>query len=295
MIRRRTKNGPAHLTGILTLYRSTAIIDSRTILTRWEYRFLIDGVFVPKDNYSVGKEIVLQKLEEHKARILIRKETSDSESNVARDMANELVVDFLSAYLAAGGYTGLTPRLIKDEGGSGYSRSGSQTIADGEIRRFTVYKPMSEEDSLRALNETNDLLESSQCEESLRLALRQYYQALLANRAPDKFLLYFIALEALYMTGIEELSYRLSQRIALMLGDSEERRNVIFQDIRKLYAKRGKIVHGYVTKPSKEEVDSLGKYVRESILKFHQFKRKGLSKDKVIELLEDIWKTAKTM
>lgn len=59
-----------------------------------------------------------------------------------------------------------------------------------------------------------------------------------------KFINNSIALECIYSTDHKELTYRLSHRVALFLGESEKARKEIFNKISEIYKYRGRIVHG---------------------------------------------------
>jgi Tat protein secretion system quality control protein TatD with DNase activity len=52
------------------------------------------------------------------------------------------------------------------------------------------------------------------------------------------------SLEALFSSGSQELSYRIAHKAASLLGDDENQRAQIFNDIREIYDERSQIVHG---------------------------------------------------
>lgn len=59
-----------------------------------------------------------------------------------------------------------------------------------------------------------------------------------------KFINNSIALECIYSTDHKELTYRLSHRVALFLGELGKDRKEIFNKISEIYKHRGKLVHG---------------------------------------------------
>ena len=55
---------------------------------------------------------------------------------------------------------------------------------------------------------------------------------------------YCSALESLLITSPTELTYRLSQRVAWLLGETAEERYELFQQLKDAYDFRSKVVHG---------------------------------------------------
>ena len=80
--------------------------------------------------------------------------------------------------------------------------------------------------------------------EYLDLALRYYNSAKERENNEDKLIDYMIVLEALYLSEELELGFKLSHRVATLLGEDEPKRREIFNNMRNLYALRSKIVHG---------------------------------------------------
>lgn len=61
---------------------------------------------------------------------------------------------------------------------------------------------------------------------------------------PLKITFYINALESLFSTANTELSYRIAERVALLLKDNKEERVILFNKIKKAYNFRSKVVHG---------------------------------------------------
>ena len=64
------------------------------------------------------------------------------------------------------------------------------------------------------------------------------------ERPEDKLIDYITAFESLFVKEKQELSYRLSVRVALLIGKDKQDRKQIFELIKKAYDLRSKIVHG---------------------------------------------------
>lgn len=92
----------------------------------------------------------------------------------------------------------------------------------------------------------------------LNLALRRWNAATERTSPEDSLLDYWIALESLFMTGINsELKFRASLRIAAMLGRTPEERVTIFEDMSNSYNARSEIVHGTICKRDTSQIIEL--------------------------------------
>lgn len=79
----------------------------------------------------------------------------------------------------------------------------------------------------------------------IAIALRRFHFAAQRKRSEDRLIDLLIAAEALFLPdGGGELRYRLSQRLAFFLHDDPTKRMDVFEDIKKAYDIRSKIVHG---------------------------------------------------
>lgn len=81
--------------------------------------------------------------------------------------------------------------------------------------------------------------------------LRAWGYILLArsqSQPPLKMMLYTMALESLLGTSTTELSHRLAERSAIMLGTTTEERIIIYTTIKKSYDNRSTIAHGDLLK-----------------------------------------------
>jgi hypothetical protein len=81
------------------------------------------------------------------------------------------------------------------------------------------------------------------------------------------FLSLMIGMEAFFCEGQNEITYQVSRNTAVLLGKSEGESSEIFTDMKKLYSKRSKLVHGKQGKNpiTPEDILRLRYYVRESI------------------------------
>lgn len=100
-----------------------------------------------------------------------------------------------------------------------------------------------------------------------------------------------IALESLYLNDPQELSYKLAMRTAYSLGNTREARNEIFNNMKKAYNYRSKIIHGN-DPPTREQLRELvprvEEYLRQSLKKYLLLLNEGNTMRRIQqELLDD--------
>ena len=81
------------------------------------------------------------------------------------------------------------------------------------------------------------------------------------------FLSLMISMEAFFCASQNEITYQVSRNAAVLLGKSKDESKEIFDDIKKLYSKRSKFIHGKQDKNPiiPKDILRLRHYVRESI------------------------------
>jgi hypothetical protein len=122
----------------------------------------------------------------------------------------------------------------------------------------------------------------------MRNAIDFFYHSDLADRIEERLINLAISLEALYLTEKMELGYRLSLRVALLIGHLYNDRTTkqIAQEVRDLYEKRSSVVHGDPEKITHDEIFRLESYVRRSIQMFLKLSVKQ-SKREILKSLDD--------
>jgi len=263
-------------------------------MVKWQFLFEVDGIHLSQDKVSVSERIELERIDEYqsKAYVIIDVDQKETEIVIASyKPAWQLLEDFLSVYLVA---TGMSARIVRNLGGSQIPGTGGRGASVSPILTFPVRPIISESDSVKMIEQAKkDFKIFSDAEESLKLALRYFYQADETERLQDKIILYFICLDALYSEERTELSYRLSQRVALMLGQSQKERRQIFENMRALYKKRGAVVHGSSISLSREEIGTLRDYAHSSVASFLQLKKLGKNKKNILDLLNVAWESGR--
>lgn len=159
------------------------------------------------------------------------------------------------------------------------------------------FKPQSHHVTLRTLakvKEKESLLKSANHlygiaikTRYLRIALDFYNRSMWEEYKDNKLISAFVAFEALYTGGQRtELSYRLSHRVATLLGEYDKGRKDIFDRMRTLYDKRSSLMHGTdVRIEDADIVDSL-RYLRESLNRFVVIASR-FSKEQILEMIDE--------
>jgi len=246
---------------------------------------------MPEAEFFINNKLTLKKIPDQEDLVMayIVTETDRDEHGYIMESGEKYLEDFLNAYCLV---TGHHTRIYSDEGaaqirkregaGLGAAFSGSlvvRALPTVEVQRqnldlakdaFLTYKSLSE-DSRRYL----------------RTAISRFRLSKLTDRLDDKLVDLWIGLESLHSIDPEELSYRISLRAATLLAKINSERPTIFRDLRELYKKRSRVVHGEMLDISLEETDRLGSYLQESVRCFLKLCQKYPNKKAIIELLDD--------
>ncbi|MBN1692437.1 MAG: hypothetical protein JW845_02660 [Dehalococcoidales bacterium] len=112
------------------------------------------------------------------------------------------------------------------------------------------------------------------------------YHGDIENRLIDQ----MIAFESLYIGDNKELTYKLAMRTAFLLRKRKDHRKIVFDNMKKAYDFRSKIVHGN-NPPSRiklnEIVPKTQNYLRKSLIIFSELMSKGKSLKNIQEKLLD--------
>jgi len=115
-----------------------------------------------------------------------------------------------------------------------------------------------------------------------QLALENYELSYRAGENHLAFLSLMISLETLFNPSETELTYRISRNIATLLGNKNKASSTIYEDVKKLYNKRSKLIHKGENKITTDDLILLRAYVRDSIKAMNT---KGLDRDKILKIL----------
>lgn len=126
---------------------------------------------------------------------------------------------------------------------------------------------LSDEDVEKALQLYKFLKNNS--DKRLKVAIDRLCTGMERITKEDKVLDLMIGMEALYLPDdYQELTHKLSSRVALLLKTTSDERKTLFGFIKKMYNHRSKIVHGSPNTLSEHDADELETILRESIQKY---------------------------
>lgn len=125
--------------------------------------------------------------------------------------------------------------------------------------------------------------------ETYRIALNKFSNSFRRQNENDRSLDSVIALEALYLkTGEQqEMSYRLSQRGALLLGDSKETAKDVKKALKDAYSTRSTLVHGGQADVDHEFISNLHDITRKRLSEFLKLNDSGKSHKEIIDSLDE--------
>ena len=158
------------------------------------------------------------------------------------------------------------------------------TLSTGEIKNTIISK----QDILRYGNEMDILVNGNETNIDVdqdyktatqfqhyknnglsRKDLAEYYvlAAHGAGSIPMKVLMYCSAMEALVANSTTELSHRVAERVATLLGNSQEERGVIYSNVKFGYDTRSKVAHGDSIKKDETKIRECSKILDEYVRK----------------------------
>ena len=117
---------------------------------------------------------------------------------------------------------------------------------------------------------------------SLQLAFEHFDLSYHTDNVNLSFLSLMISLETLFNPADSELKYRISRNTAVLLGMGRTSAKDIFEDVKRLYNARSKLVHTGKPEISQENQLQLRQYVRESIKKIDKI---GKTKEELLDIL----------
>lgn len=127
----------------------------------------------------------------------------------------------------------------------------------------------------------------------LTLAMKYYRNAKLHEKISDKLINYFIALESLYSDG-DEITYRFSNRMAILLGKTFSQRKILVEKGKKMYGYRSKIVHGIGTESNEDSIKEVDAWVKNSILSFMELMNYYNTRKEILQKLDKAMLDEKT-
>lgn len=273
----------------------------------WDRAFIIEGMVrkgaehpaeFPEEEMKIDEKMILRRCEIEPglctAHLLV--ETAEDEHPIDShdgQPAQERVFNLICVYslFSGDGVAVKSAGATQLRGPEGLGTGGLTTLHVGLV--FTPEAKEREEQRVRKnLSKSNEyfsryerVLLQKPC---LANALHYFYYAVNSKRREDVLIDLIIALESLYMREREELRYRLSLRVAALIGEMYDDRTPIdvFEDIKQLYDKRSRVLHGkQKVEISFDEIQKLKDYARCSI-KIISLLLEGRNKEEILKLID---------
>lgn len=130
----------------------------------------------------------------------------------------------------------------------------------------------------------NDILNTADCSEQWKKALRFYQRAMLTSDISVQYVLLTIILEVVFCGDRNQLSYQIARGASLLLSQNIEEMAKLNKSIKDLYNKRSKFVHEG-TSISISDMKELREYCRRILLKVYE---KGFHKNEDFTKLQRI-------
>lgn len=217
-------------------------------------------------------------------------EIGESDKHPYGEIENNFDTVILALRLFRPGTIGFHEFDLVGEGDEEIGQIGE--IIYGTISRITYFQPR--EPYVLKDDELEDFIEFYKKIRGLdeisftKIALERFRRLYEKDHLEDRFLDLFIALESLFLESSNELTYRLSLNVSIYLGNRLGERRNIFENIKKAYLLRSKIVHGanINTDELNKSYKILGEYLRECIKKI-LIGKQGLGKPDLMKYIEE--------
>ena len=142
----------------------------------------------------------------------------------------------------------------------------------GPMGGYSLAKLSAQKGIQKAVKRVRELLEKqsrNEVEELLLKAVRWSGRATVSERHEESFLLYAIALECIVLPGMDggELGYRLSQRVARLIGGDMRDREMLQKKTKELYGIRSKIVHSGFYEINEDDLNGMRTIAKTVVLR----------------------------
>lgn len=170
------------------------------------------------------------------------------------------------------------------------------------INSWGLVDKVIEEDDIEKFSKIWQLLNGrgENTRHNILIAVRRFSLAMTRLSLDDKLIDLMICSEALFLQdGNSELTYKLSHRAALFLGENQNQQKVIFKFFKDAYAMRSKVVHGtktYSQTPKDADLLSsttvkLAEHLRKAILKMLDMALNPAADNKLVDWEELMFQT----
>lgn len=260
---------------------------------------LVSGIEMP-EREEVDKDFAFRNLpSEPEAWIaFLRFKTKEKEewfTSKAYSEAKKRLLNFISIHSVSKGFSAtiddlgvsqirdgeslldISPKWLTIEVKTFFPENGKQKVLQ---REYTALKK-----SIEMFKTNESILRNNPC---LVNAIHYFWYSDLTERDEEKLIDLIISLETLYLTERLELAYRLSLRVASLIGHfyKDKTPEQIAMEIKALYNKRSRVVHGDPEEITSSEMSNLKDYACKSIQMFIKLSL-TMNKRGILKLIDD--------
>lgn len=252
----------------------------------WKVNFVAEGVFPSKLPKTLNDKCVLAELEGNAALLSVKvfrdSIPSNAEVQNVKKIAVETATELANLYSLF-----IAPlKIVMVESLEQITPYEGKKYATLKQLRVPFKIDLPDEEWDRRFNEFKES-KNFPTRDYLSLALSHYRLArTLGLDLKSEFLNLMICIESLYNKDPQEIRFRISTRIANLLGRTEELRKKIYTDMLYLYKKRNDIIHGL--KPvavSNEDMQLLLTYSKTSLIAFLKL---GQKKKTILDEIDEV-------
>ncbi len=181
-------------------------------------------------------------------------------------------------------------KIDQDKGALFYEQVQDEWKLKGAVTPFKINvqaSPLNQRQFLQVIEKAASVASRSS-NQYLRIALDFCARSVWEEYNENKFIDLFIAFEALFSDGQRtELTYKLANRVATLLGAYNKGRKDIADRMRILYNKRSELMHGdSKVKIENADIQDALQYLKLSLTRFISLASK-LNREQIIQLLND--------
>lgn len=262
-------------------------------MDHYEVEIKVNGVFLHKIKPNITKDIrVINEYSEKKGkdadRTILSVMTEAESIWDAVDNARNIVYDFLGFY----SFTTLNhldiiiPNVDDPMKITNLTNQRKSTLVSDDIE-YTA----TEFDNDIFINSIFPyfLVLSKKGNEYLKIASNYLRKARFEKDPASIILDCFIVLEGLYGKSGDktEIAYKISNRVATLLGEDIESRKMIRKEIKDLYGLRSQIIHGDISEVAQDAFGRVVVYCRESLARFLTLAKTYSSQDTILTEIDD--------
>ncbi len=251
-------------------------------MDKYEVTFVLDGVINPLIMGKISSDIVITKYpnDDKLFAAVVTVDADSDEDSIPK--STERLENILNIYCLCS----MDPIHI-----SHARQIDSKKLSSGEIlsriEAYHIKRPFNKSTYDRILQDYVSTI-TSKNNKYFRITMHYFRMGRIEYYLGNAFIDYFVSLEALYSKDEErtEIKYRITNRIASLLGKDLQDRKEILLKARDLYDIRSGLVHGSKDEAKIEDVGKILGWLIESIFRFIMLSNKYSNHNEIIDKID---------